>query len=44
MGTDNIIEAVLMKPDGEILTANDCQNEDIFGLSVVVVEALSELS
>jgi hypothetical protein len=30
MGADNILEAVVVTPDGEILTANACQNEDIF--------------
>lgn len=28
-GTDNIIEAVIITPTGEVLTANECQNEDI---------------
>ncbi|KAL3480825.1 hypothetical protein BJX99DRAFT_254158 [Aspergillus californicus] len=30
MGADNIIEAVIVTPSGEVLTANDCQNEDPF--------------
>lgn len=28
-GTDNILEAVIITPTGEVLTANECQNEDI---------------
>lgn len=30
MGADNIIEAVIATPRGDILTANACQNKDIF--------------
>lgn len=30
MGADSIIEAVLMTPQGDMLTANACQNQDIF--------------
>ncbi|KAM3079449.1 hypothetical protein ACMFMG_005880 [Clarireedia jacksonii] len=30
MGADNILEAVIVTPNGELLTANHCQNEDIF--------------
>ncbi|KAB8069122.1 hypothetical protein BDV29DRAFT_161738 [Aspergillus leporis] len=30
MGADNIIEAVIVTAGGDILTANACQNEDIF--------------
>lgn len=30
MGADNIIEAVIVTAGGDVLTANACQNEDIF--------------
>lgn len=30
MGADNIIEAEIVTPTGDVLTANACQNEDIF--------------
>ncbi|KAI9933667.1 hypothetical protein MW887_008140 [Aspergillus wentii] len=30
MGADNIVQAVIVTPTGDILTANECQNEDIF--------------
>lgn len=30
MGADNVIEAVIVTANGDILTANACQNEDIF--------------
>ncbi|KAJ5425253.1 hypothetical protein N7465_000323, partial [Penicillium sp. CMV-2018d] len=30
MGADNIIEAVLVTPDGEVLTVNQCQNEELY--------------
>ncbi|KAL4898509.1 hypothetical protein BDV59DRAFT_190246 [Aspergillus ambiguus] len=30
MGADNIIEAVIVTANGNVLTANACQNEDIF--------------
>ncbi|RJE24366.1 FAD binding domain protein [Aspergillus sclerotialis] len=30
MGADNVIEAVMVTANGDILTANACQNEDIF--------------
>ncbi|CAG8897608.1 unnamed protein product [Penicillium egyptiacum] len=30
MGADNIIEAVIVTPSGEVLNVNDCQNEDLF--------------
>ncbi|KAJ5681032.1 hypothetical protein N7536_012171 [Penicillium majusculum] len=30
MGADNIIEAVIVTPSGEVLTASHCQNEDLF--------------
>lgn len=30
MGADNIIEALIVTPTSEVLTANACQNEDIF--------------
>jgi hypothetical protein len=30
MGADNILEAVVVTPNGELLTANACQNEDMF--------------
>lgn len=30
MGADNIIEAVLVTPNGEVLTVNRCQNEDLY--------------
>jgi len=29
-GADNILEAVIVTPTGDVLTANECQNEDIF--------------
>ncbi|KAK3309760.1 uncharacterized protein B0T15DRAFT_387233 [Chaetomium strumarium] len=29
-GADNIIQAVLVTPTGEVITANECQNADIF--------------
>lgn len=30
MGADNIIEAVVVMPTGEVVTANACQNRDLF--------------
>lgn len=30
MGADNIIQAEIVTPTGDVLTANSCQNEDIF--------------
>ncbi|KAE8331920.1 hypothetical protein BDV39DRAFT_167817 [Aspergillus sergii] len=30
MGADNIIEAVIVTPAGEVVTANACQNKDLF--------------
>lgn len=30
MGADNIIEAVLVTPSGELLTVNQCQNKDLY--------------
>jgi hypothetical protein len=30
MGADNIIEAVIVTPEGEVVTANACQNKDLF--------------
>ncbi|KAJ5593364.1 hypothetical protein N7537_010268 [Penicillium hordei] len=30
MGADNIIEAVIVTPSGEVLRVNECQNEDLF--------------
>lgn len=30
MGADNIIEAVMITPRGELVTANACQNKDLF--------------
>jgi len=30
MGADNILEATIITPDGTLLTANACQNTDIF--------------
>ncbi|CAG8285049.1 unnamed protein product [Penicillium nalgiovense] len=30
MGADNIIEATIVTPNGNLVTANECQNEDLF--------------
>ncbi|KAL1874322.1 hypothetical protein Daus18300_003686 [Diaporthe australafricana] len=30
MGADNIIEAAIVTPTGDLITANECQNSDIF--------------
>lgn len=30
MGADNILEAAIVTPSGDVLTANACQNEDIY--------------
>lgn len=30
MGADNIIEATIVTPHGDIVTANECQNSDLF--------------
>ncbi|KAF3386909.1 putative FAD-linked oxidoreductase [Penicillium rolfsii] len=30
MGADNIIEAEIVTPDGQTVTANECQNKDLF--------------
>lgn len=30
MGADNILEAAIVTPGGDLLTANECQNEDIY--------------
>ncbi|KAG6356294.1 hypothetical protein INS49_015681 [Diaporthe citri] len=30
MGADNILEATIVTPNGDLLTANACQNEDIY--------------
>ncbi|OBR05809.1 FAD binding domain protein [Colletotrichum higginsianum IMI 349063] len=30
MGADNILEAVIVTPSGDLITANACQNEDVF--------------
>lgn len=30
MGADNILEATIVTPGGDLLTANECQNEDIY--------------
>lgn len=29
-GTDNVLEVTLVTPDGNVLTANECQNADLF--------------
>ncbi|KAJ5530564.1 hypothetical protein N7527_003957 [Penicillium freii] len=30
MGADNIIEATVVTPNGDLVTANECQNNDLF--------------
>lgn len=30
MGADNIVEAAIVTPRGELITANECQNKDLF--------------
>lgn len=30
MGADNVLEAAIVTPGGDLLTANECQNEDIY--------------
>jgi hypothetical protein len=30
MGADNIVEAAIVIPSGELITANECQNKDLF--------------
>jgi FAD/FMN-containing dehydrogenase len=30
LGADNVLELDIVTPDGKLLTANECQNEDLF--------------